>query len=318
MKNGVFFSEFWSCTHFWRSFAIIHHWSYMISWCWRCQNFRTLWITLCTFSPAPPGSNPSILVFIIQNCRLLAFCWGIVQILVCSTSVATTWPITTNIRIGILANKRNNELTNDTSRRTTRTAAIPSKPPEIKSTAHLPILNMIAVIWRCILLWWYPNAGMDYNLPDTRLSYRILLLFRSVLYHFCDEYRKAKIFAISGSRTRDARYATARVTIALWRTTVEGQNLQISVDLRAKKENSLFLKLKYPPQLWEATPKFQNDKRFMNLENTREWVRVLQFAGEGTRFMGCSKEALADCQWLQFQIPSTNEQRYGVSFYFIP
>ena len=48
--------------------------------------------------------------------------------------------------------------------------------------------------------------------------------------------------------------------------------VQIVVDMRQLKENGISLKLKHPPQLWEATPRCQGGRMYMNMESTRDWV----------------------------------------------
>lgn len=88
--------------------------------------------------------------------------------------------------------------------------------------------------------------------------------------------------------------------------------VQIFVDLRDSKLNSIYFRLKHPPQLWEAVAKppqyMAHNRRILNLENCREWARVLQWSAD-ERSSGCSQEALADCQYLQVAFPKQDNER---------
>ncbi|VDL73713.1 unnamed protein product [Nippostrongylus brasiliensis] len=63
-------------------------------------------------------------------------------------------------------------------------------------------------------------------------------------------------------------------------------------------------------QVWQAVPRFQQcrnrPRRVVNMEQCKEWVRVLKWPGDN-RSSGCSSDAMADCQYLRITLPKKNE-----------
>ncbi|CAJ0597907.1 unnamed protein product [Cylicocyclus nassatus] len=92
--------------------------------------------------------------------------------------------------------------------------------------------------------------------------------------------------------------------------------VQIIVDVGDSHNNTLYLKLKYPPQVWQAVPRTQQcrsrNRRVVNMEQCKEWVRVLKWPGD-ERSTGCSNEALADCLCLRVTLPKKNEDGNDVN-----
>ncbi|WKY17144.1 hypothetical protein Q1695_001623 [Nippostrongylus brasiliensis] len=86
--------------------------------------------------------------------------------------------------------------------------------------------------------------------------------------------------------------------------------VQITADVSDVQSNSLYMRLKYPPQVWQAVPRFQQcrnrPRRVVNMEQCKEWVRVLKWPGDN-RSSGCSSDAMADCQYLRITLPKKNE-----------
>ncbi|KAK5967222.1 RNA-dependent RNA polymerase [Trichostrongylus colubriformis] len=87
--------------------------------------------------------------------------------------------------------------------------------------------------------------------------------------------------------------------------------VQVIADMSDASNNTLYLRLKYPPQVWQAVPRSQQcrnkNRRVVNMEQCKEWVRVLKWPGD-VRSNGCSSEALADCQYIRVTFPKKNEE----------
>ncbi|EPB67469.1 hypothetical protein ANCCEY_13435 [Ancylostoma ceylanicum] len=64
------------------------------------------------------------------------------------------------------------------------------------------------------------------------------------------------------------------------------------------------------PRVWQAVPRTQQcrsrNRRVVNMEQCKEWVRVLKWPGD-ERSTGCSSEALAECLFLRVTLPKKNE-----------
>ncbi|CAJ0957800.1 unnamed protein product, partial [Mesorhabditis belari] len=73
-----------------------------------------------------------------------------------------------------------------------------------------------------------------------------------------------------------------------------GNIVSINIDCTSDSETCVFLQLKHPPQLYEAIPRQRSkNRRYMNLDQCRDWVRVLSWPGY-ERSLGCSKETLGN------------------------
>ncbi|TKR67258.1 hypothetical protein L596_023438 [Steinernema carpocapsae] len=66
--------------------------------------------------------------------------------------------------------------------------------------------------------------------------------------------------------------------------------------------NVVYLKLRHPPQLWEAIPRLYANRRLVNLEACRDWIRVFEFPGSN-RFYGCTKSTLGSSSVFAFGMP---------------
>ncbi|KHN85807.1 RNA-dependent RNA polymerase 1 [Toxocara canis] len=75
-----------------------------------------------------------------------------------------------------------------------------------------------------------------------------------------------------------------------------------------ERDNYIFIRLKYPPQLWQAIPRQTAcGRRILNMEQCRDWIRVLSWPGNNY-FPGCSQQSLANSQWLAFSVPKESVQ----------
>ncbi|EYB83654.1 hypothetical protein Y032_0332g2788 [Ancylostoma ceylanicum] len=96
--------------------------------------------------------------------------------------------------------------------------------------------------------------------------------------------------------------------------------VQITVDVGDSHNNTLYLRLKYPPQVWQAVPRTQQcrsrNRRVVNMEQCKEWVRVLKWPGD-ERSTGCSSEALAECLFLRVTLPKKNEDGNDLPTYHL-
>ncbi|KAK0409122.1 hypothetical protein QR680_004350 [Steinernema hermaphroditum] len=66
--------------------------------------------------------------------------------------------------------------------------------------------------------------------------------------------------------------------------------------------NVVYLKLRHPPQLWQAVPRLYANRRLVNLEACRDWIRAFEFPGN-FRYYGCSRETLGQSSVFAFAMP---------------
>ncbi|KAH7730752.1 CBN-RRF-3 protein [Aphelenchoides avenae] len=79
--------------------------------------------------------------------------------------------------------------------------------------------------------------------------------------------------------------------------------LGVAVDCgSSREENFVYVKLRHPPQLWEAVPQYGGPRRVLNLKTCREWLRAKKWPGN-SRSSGCSQRVLADSPIVGFSVP---------------